>query len=393
MRQRATDVAKSVLGRVADERDKALAQPTHSPRAAALLGSALGVSFLVCFLTGLLSHLAQQPPGWFTLPARPAGLYRVTQGVHVATGLASVPLLLAKLWTVYPGLFERPLVRSFEHFLERLSLFLLVCGSLFMLVTGVANISLWYPWPFFFPAAHYQVAWITIGALVVHIGAKAATTASALRRPKSVAPSTPGALSRRGLLVTAAGAAGLVTLATVGQTIRPLRRLSILAPRRPDVGPQGVPVNRAAVEAGVIEAASSDGYRLVVSGDVARPLSLTLADLEARPQRQAVLPIACVEGWSATGTWAGVPLRDLVEAAGAEVGNVAVEIRSLERNGIYARSQVNEVQAADRDTLLALRLGGEALHLDHGYPVRLIGPNRPGVMQTKWVTEIVVRAT
>ena len=32
-----------------------------------------------------------------------------------------------------------------------------------------------------------------------------------------------------------------------------------------------------------------------------------------------------------------------------------------------------------------------ALHLDHGYPLRLIGPNRPGVLQTKWVTRLVVR--
>ena len=41
-----------------------------------------------------------------------------------------------------------------------------------MLFTGLANINLWYPWPFNFRVAHYWVAWITIGALVVHIGAK-----------------------------------------------------------------------------------------------------------------------------------------------------------------------------------------------------------------------------
>jgi DMSO/TMAO reductase YedYZ molybdopterin-dependent catalytic subunit len=41
-------------------------------------------------------------------------------------------------------------------------------------------------------------------------------------------------------------------------------------------------------------------------------------------------------------------------------------------------------------TLLALRVGGEQLHLDHGFPVRLIAPNRPGVLQTKWVSKVVV---
>jgi len=41
--------------------------------------------------------------------------------------------------------------------------------------------------------------------------------------------------------------------------------------------------------------------------------------------------------------------------------------------------------------LLALRIGDEPLHIDHGFPVRLISPNNPGVMQTKWVARLVVR--
>ena len=96
--------------------------PRRGERVASWLGLALGVSFTVCFLTGLYSHFAQHPPSWFTLTARPAGLYRVTQGLHVATGIAAVPLLLAKLWSVYPRLFVWPPVRSVAHALERLSL-------------------------------------------------------------------------------------------------------------------------------------------------------------------------------------------------------------------------------------------------------------------------------
>ena len=54
-------------------------------------------------------------------------------------------------------------------------------AGIFLLFTGLANINLWYPWPFNFRTSHYWVAWITIGALVVHIGAKFAITRSALR--------------------------------------------------------------------------------------------------------------------------------------------------------------------------------------------------------------------
>ena len=83
-----------------------------------------------------------------------------------------------------------------------------------------------------------------------------------------------------------------------------------------------------------------------------------------------------------------MPLRELLAAAG--VGPRAVRVESLQAHRSYRTSDVDSEQVADHDTLLALAVDGEVLHLDHGYPVRLIGPNRPGVMQTKWVTRIVV---
>ena len=167
---------------VSDWRDRAAEDPRHDERTAALLGLALGVCFTTCFLTGLYSHLAQHPTSWFHLPARPAGLYRVTQGLHVLTGIATIPLLLAKLWSVFPKLLQWPPVTSVAHLLERVSLVPLVAGALFQLWTGLADIDLWYPLPSFFPTVHYWTAWITMGALVVHIGAKITTTRAALAR-------------------------------------------------------------------------------------------------------------------------------------------------------------------------------------------------------------------
>ena len=251
--------------RVAEKRDAALARPAHDERTAALLGLALGVTFTVCFVTGLYSHLLQQPPTWVAVPPSPAGLYRITQGLHVATGIASIPLLLAKLWSVYPRLFVWPPFRSLGQLIERLALVVLVAGSLFMLFSGLANIERWYPWRFFFPAGHYWAAWITIGALVVHIGAKLPVVRRALSRgavDEGPAPAEPGTLTRRGFLGATAAATGLLTLFTVGQTVSPLRRLVLFAPRRPDIGPQGLPVNATAGEAGVLDAATSDEYRL-----------------------------------------------------------------------------------------------------------------------------------
>jgi DMSO/TMAO reductase YedYZ molybdopterin-dependent catalytic subunit len=75
--------------------------------------------------------------------------------------------------------------------------------------------------------------------------------------------------------------------------------------------------------------------------------------------------------------------------AGAR-GDASVRVVSLQPRFSYATSELDPGQANDPDTLLALEVQGEPLHLDHGYPLRLIGPNRPGVEQTKWVQKLVV---
>ena len=212
-------------------REGAFRSPLHSVRVASVLGIALGTTFTVCFVTGFLSHMIQHPPSFFAWPPRPTWVYRVTQGVHVSTGIASIPLLLAKLWTVYPRFWTWPPLRSLAHAVERLALLLLVGGSLFLLFTGVGSIARWFPWSFSFPPAHYAAAWITIGALIVHVGAKAGAARLALstRSPELDADSLAaergwGSLSRRGFLGAAFGGAAALWLATVGQTVRPWRR-------------------------------------------------------------------------------------------------------------------------------------------------------------------------
>jgi hypothetical protein len=369
-------------------------------RVAAWLGAALGVMFTTCFVTGVLSHLHQHPVPWFPVPARPVGLYRVTQGIHVATGIASMPVLIAKLWVVWPRFLSYPPFRRVADVVERLGLLALVGGGVFMVFTGVANIAEWYPWRFSFTASHYWMAWVTIGAIVAHLGAKWATTRRALARNRpridaadpeleTVAEAAHDGLTRRGFLMTVAAGSGVLTLATIGQTLPGLRRLALLAPRDPSVGSQGYPVNRSAANAGVVRTAASPAFRLTVGGRVTRPLSLTLDDVRSLPVHSAVLPISCVEGWSYSARWSGVRLRDLLAMAGAPL-RAAVHVHSLERRSIYAVSFVDHFQAADADTLLATHLDGQTLDLDHGYPLRLIGPDRPGVNQTKWVTKVTV---
>ncbi len=91
--------------------------PLRGPWLTSVLGAVLLVGLPVVALTGLLSYVAYGPrlgqavpadPGWLQLPyfdwpTRPAWLYRLTQGLHVVGGLALVPVVLAKLWSVVRG--------------------------------------------------------------------------------------------------------------------------------------------------------------------------------------------------------------------------------------------------------------------------------------------------
>ena len=366
--------------------------PAQDPRVTSRVGTLLGIAFGLCFVTGVLSHLIQQPPAWFSWPTRPVNLYRITQGVHVLSGIAAIPLLLAKLWSVYPKLFATPPVRSLAHLLERLSIFVLIAAAFFELGTGLFNASQNYPWEFSFLAAHYAVAYIAIGALLLHVGLKLPLVRAALGGPIDdgnavVADSRrrSGVLSRRGFLRTTWFAAGAALLATGGLTVPALRKVAVLG-WQTGTGPQGLIVNRTAAAAGVLAEIRRPDWRLRVVGP-GGTVALSLAELRALPQVTVTLPIACVEGWSQDAEWAGIRIATLLDAAGVgPPGDLRVE--SSQRRSRYRHSLLPAAYVRDPLTLLALRLNGQVLSPDHGFPCRIIAPSRPGVLQTKWVERL-----
>ena len=365
--------------------------PLHSTRLAAIAGAGLGVCVLVCFLTGLYSHFLQHPLSWLPLPRRPVWIYGLTQGIHVATGIAAIPLLGLKLWVVTPRFWRRLTGKSLSaraiDALERLSVLVLIASVAFELISGLLNVAEFYPWSFFFPAVHFAVAPVAIGAILIHLAVKLPAIRSRIDRgPGPTVPQEKSTLSRRGLILTGAAAVGAVTVATVGDRISGLADVSVLA-QRSGAGPQGLPVNRSAAAAGVRGPATDPGYRLTIVREGRPVKDFDLAGLARLPQSTVSLPIACVEGWTRYGAWTGPSLAQVLAAAGIEA--TGVQVVSLDP-GLYGRSAVSAAAAADPLTLLALRLNGQVLALDHGYPVRLIAPARPGAMQTKWLTRIEV---
>jgi DMSO/TMAO reductase YedYZ molybdopterin-dependent catalytic subunit len=366
----------------------------RGPQLTARVGTALGICFGICFLTGMWSQFQYVTPGWLTLSPHPTQLYRWTQGTHIISGTAAIPLLLVKLWSVFPRLFIRPpkgrkelVIEAFE----RGSIAALMASSFFMLASGTLNIIGWYPWAFSFRRTHEAVAWVAIGSILVHIAIKLPVIRKALgesveHEDQALDPLAP---TRRSVLVGAFAASGLAVLLTAGQTVPFLRKVSVFSVR-PGDGPQDLPINRTAKAAGSDKTALDPAWTLevVVGG---RKMALTRDQLLAMPQRTHRLPIACVEGWSRNAVWTGVALRDIIAMAGAAPDS-DVTVRSLQTKGAFGSSLVVGNVTEDHRTLLALKLNGETLAVDHGYPCRLIAPNRPGVFQTKWVKQLVVKA-
>lgn len=390
----------SGVAKIASDAVSDVESATVDERRAALLGCVLGISFSICALTGLFSWGASTDQGWW--PAGPTGLFRLTQGAHLISGVLAVPLLLAKLRAVAPKLVQRPFVASFAHLVERISLLPLVGGSIFMLFSGVTNVAYWYPQEFygidigyFFPAAHGKMAIIVIGALVAHVFAKISTTRRVLKRAAVDCELTETSLDRRQFLGGVAVTTGLVGVSIAGATIYPLRGASVLSARHPNVGPQGFPVNRTAASIGVRSLAESPDYRLKVeTADGTELASFSLGHLQAMEQHEHEIPIACVEGWSANESWRGVRMRDLLAAVGVDETRV-VDVVSLQEESApgrrYGTSTVSKDLSQQDETLLAMQVNGEPLHLDHGFPIRLMAPARPGVNQTKWLAKVIVR--
>jgi DMSO/TMAO reductase YedYZ molybdopterin-dependent catalytic subunit len=395
--------------------------PLRGPWLTSAFGLALLIALPVVIITGLLSYIAYAPQfgqaipddvGWlrlplFTWPTRPSWLYRLTEGLHVGLGLVIIPVVLAKLWSVIPRLFVWPPARSIAQVLERLSLLMLVGGALFEIVTGVLNIQYDYIFGFSFYTGHYFGAWVFIAGFLMHIAVKIPRMVSGLRslslrevlrtnrsdtRPEppdpdglvAADPAEP-TMSRRGALALVGSGVLLVGVLTAGQTLGGAARGAVLLLPR-GRGRGDFPVNKTAAAAGIEPESVGRGWVLTLRGGPSEVV-LDRAALAGMPQTTARLPIACVEGWSTVQTWSGVRLSELARIAGVPAPRAA-RVASLQRGGAFGAATLQANQIGDPDALLALRVNGADLPLDHGYPARIIVPALPGVHNTKWVASI-----
>ncbi|AKS45877.1 sulfur dehydrogenase subunit SoxC [Octadecabacter temperatus] len=172
------------------------------------------------------------------------------------------------------------------------------------------------------------------------------------------------------------------------------------------ITPQGCAFERH--HSGAIEL-SKDDYRLMINGLVDRPLVFTYADLERLPRENHVYFCECAANtgmeWAGAQLngaqfthgmihnmeYTGVPLRTLLAEAGLDAaGDFADKWVYVEGADASSNGRSIPMEKALDDVLVAFKANGEALRMEHGYPVRLVVPGWEGNMWIKWIRRIEV---
>jgi DMSO/TMAO reductase YedYZ molybdopterin-dependent catalytic subunit len=139
-------------------------------------------------------------------------------------------------------------------------------------------------------------------------------------------------------------------------------------------------------------AARANGFadwRLQVDGLVAKPLSLSLAQLMAMPAREQITRHDCVEGWSAIGKWRGTPLALILKAAGLSTRARYLVFHCADNlRGTPYYESIDLIDAFHPQTILAWSMNDGMLPVAHGAPLRLRVERQLGYKHAKYVMRI-----
>ena len=127
-------------------------------------------------------------------------------------------------------------------------------------------------------------------------------------------------------------------------------------------------------------------WRLRVNGHVTEPYEMDYEDLKSW-NSQLTATLDCTGGWYTTRQWQGAPVSELLARAHPKPGAGSITIRS--RTGYFRRYSMDEANRA----LLASGVDGAPLSAGHGFPARMVEPNKRGYDWVKWVDEITVNDT
>jgi len=125
-------------------------------------------------------------------------------------------------------------------------------------------------------------------------------------------------------------------------------------------------------------------WGLPVRGLVERPRTFTYEDLFGFPVVSQISRLKCVECWSAKAVWEGFRFQNLVDQVRPKPSARYVYFQSAD--SYYESYSLDELLRPR--VLLVLRMNGQSLSRDHGFPLRLIAPFKYGYKNVKYITGI-----
>ncbi len=127
-------------------------------------------------------------------------------------------------------------------------------------------------------------------------------------------------------------------------------------------------------------------YRLVVTGEVDNPLSLTYDELRCMPRTKARLKLVCPGFFEDTATWAGTPLGFVLRSAKVRANAKEVLLIGADDYSVVVPLK----KALSEGNFLAYEWEGKALPALHGFPLRAVFPGSEGNQWVKWLVKIEV---
>jgi DMSO/TMAO reductase YedYZ molybdopterin-dependent catalytic subunit len=128
---------------------------------------------------------------------------------------------------------------------------------------------------------------------------------------------------------------------------------------------------------------NAPGWSLEIGGLIRNPMRLSREALEALPSVTYTVKHHCVEGWTAVGTWTGVPVSSIVAMAQPTEQARYLRFDSFD-SGYYNGWDLTS--AMHPQTILAYAYNDQPLTMSRGAPLRLYSPIKLGYKLTKYLT-------
>lgn len=133
--------------------------------------------------------------------------------------------------------------------------------------------------------------------------------------------------------------------------------------------------------------ADLDTWRLIVEGEVDKPLTLTLTELMNLPSVERAVLLICPGFFANHGLWTGVSMPELLKSAQMRKNVTHVTFSGPE--GPYAKTHRVPISDALSDKVfMAYKVNGVPLPRKHGFPLRLVAEGYYGYDWVKYVYKV-----